>query len=130
MQIKSTKDIRDYQEVVYFGLSLRQLVCAALAILAAGSCYFLFRERLPGEVVSWISIVAAVPFAAFGFVKWHGMNMEQLIPMWYRSLFCLNRTIYYRPENMAALLVSEYLKESTEKEDKNAKNRKKRKSKA
>ncbi len=130
MQIKSTKDVRDYQEVVYFGLSLRQLVCAALAILAAGGCYFLFRKHLPGEVVSWISIVAAVPFAAFGFIKWHGMNMEQLIPMWYRSLFCLNRTIYYRPENKAALIVNEYLKESTEKEDKNAKNRKKRKSKA
>ena len=36
------------------------------------------------EVVSWLCIAGAVPFAAMGFVKYHGMNCEQLVWAWLR----------------------------------------------
>lgn len=128
MLIKSTKDLRNYQEVVYFGMNLRQLLFAGLALVSAAGVYFLLRGKLSNEVISWLCILAAAPFGAFGFVKWHGMNMEELILMWCRSWFCLNKTLYFRPQNGAKLLISDYLKE-IRKDEGNAKNRKGRKSK-
>lgn len=129
MQIKSTKDVRDYKEIVYFGMGVRQLVFTGFAIAAGVGSYFLLRDVLSSEALSWVCILLASPFAAFGFIKWHGMQMEQLIPMWYRSWFCLNRTLYFRPENHAKMVINEYLKD-LKKEDENAQDRKKCKGKA
>lgn len=129
MQIKSTKEVRDYKEIVYFGMNGRQFVFAVLAVLAGVGSYFLLRNVLSGEALSWVCMLFASPFAAFGFIKWHGMQMEQLIPMWYRSWFCLNKTLYFRPDNHAKLVINEYLKDIKTKEDGDAQIRKKRKSK-
>lgn len=130
MQIKSTKEVRDYKEMIYFGMNGRQLLFAGLAVAMGVGCYLLLRNRLSGELLSWVCIALSVPFAAFGFVKWHGMYMEQLIPMWYRSWFCLNKTLYFRPDNGAKQLIVEYLADKkTEEEEENVKNRKNRKNK-
>jgi hypothetical protein len=36
------------------------------------------------EAVSWLCIAGVVPFAAMGFVRYHGMNCEQLVWAWLR----------------------------------------------
>ena len=41
MQIKSNQDVREYKEVVYFGMTLRQLIFSALAAAAALGVYLL-----------------------------------------------------------------------------------------
>ena len=78
MEIKINKEICDYQEAIFFGLSLRQLLFSMLACGAAVGLYFLLRPYLGLEILSWMCIVGAAPFAALGFVTYHGMTAEQL----------------------------------------------------
>ena len=78
MEIKINKEIRDYTESIFFGLSIRQLVFSFLAIGVAVLLYFSLRSSLGTETVSWVCILGAAPFAAMGFVSYHGMTAEQL----------------------------------------------------
>ena len=101
--IKINKEIRNYTESVFFGLNLRQFVFSALACLIAVLFYFLFRRRFGVETVSWICILGALPMALFGFVRYHGMSLEQFLWTWLKSEFLLpkqlvsgSRNIYYQ----------------------------------
>ena len=79
MEIKINKEIRDYQESIIMGLSARQFLFSAAAVAAAVGVYFTLKKPLGAETVSWVSVLAAFPFAALGFVKYHGMTAEQFI---------------------------------------------------
>lgn len=129
MQIKTHKEVRNYQEVIYFGLTMRQLVCSILAAVTAVGIFFTVRGRLPMEVVSWLCILDAVPFGAFGFIRWHGMYMEDIIRVFIRSRIVLGKTVHFRPDNRGKALIVQYLKEK-EREEINAAKRKARKNKA
>lgn len=85
MEVKINKEIRDYTESVFFGLSIRQLVFSSLAVAVAVMLYFLLRGRLGTENLSWVCILAAAPFAAMGFVRYHGMHAEELLWAFLRS---------------------------------------------
>ena len=104
MEIKINKEIRDYKETAFFGLTLRQTVCSALGIGAAVAVYFLFRPVLGSEGVSWVCILAAVPFAALGFFRWHGMTAGRAVRAFFRSRFLDPSRLPYRtePEDAAA----------------------------
>lgn len=43
MEVKIPKEIREYQESIFFGLSARQFLCSLLAVGAAVGLYFLLR---------------------------------------------------------------------------------------
>lgn len=79
MQTRINREIRQYTESVFMGLSLRQLLCSCAAMGCATVCFFLLRGRLGTEALSWICILSAVPFAVLGFVSYNGMTAEQLI---------------------------------------------------
>ena len=54
MEIKIPKEIRDYQESIYFGLSARQFIFSVVAVVLAVGVYFIFKTVLGTEVVSWL----------------------------------------------------------------------------
>jgi hypothetical protein len=103
LEIKINKEIRDYTESIFFGLSLRQFACALCAILAAVGCYFGLRRYLGTEVTSWICLLGAAPFAALGFVKYNGMCFEQLAWAWLKSELLLRKTLVYQGKRGAEL---------------------------
>ena len=51
MEVKMNKEIRDYQESMFWGLSFRQCLFSVLAILAALGIYFVTR-KYAGEQVT------------------------------------------------------------------------------
>jgi len=85
LEVKINREIRNYTESMFFGLSLRQLVFSALAVAVAVGLYFLLKPYVGTETVSWMCIVGAAPFAALGFFTYHGMTAEQFIWAWLRS---------------------------------------------
>ena len=99
MEVKINKEIRDYTESVFFGLSIRQLVFSFLAVVVAVTLYFLFKGRLGTENLSWVCILAAFPFAAMGFVRYHGMNAEQLLWAFLRSEVIEPKEYTFEPQN-------------------------------
>ena len=96
MEIKINKEIKEYNETMFFGLSVRQLIFAILACGAAVGVYFGFRDILGTEVVSWLCIFAAAPFAALGFVTYHGMTAEKLLKAIIKSEFLMPRHLVYK----------------------------------
>ena len=87
MDVKINKEIRDYSESMFFGLSLRQFFFSALACGIAVLIYFRLEPLLGLETTSWICIVAAFPFALIGFLKYNGMTAEQFIWAWFKDVF-------------------------------------------
>ena len=85
MEVKINREIRDYTESMFFGLSLRQLIFALLAVGIAVLLYFGLKPYLGLETLSWLCILGAAPFAILGFVRYHGMNAEQFIWAWLRA---------------------------------------------
>ena len=71
MEIKINKEIRQYSEKIFFGLSLRQFICSALACGVAIGVYFLCKPVLNIETVSWLCMAGAVPFVLIGFMKYN-----------------------------------------------------------
>ena len=85
MEVKINREIRNYTESVFFGLSLRQFIFAILAVAVAVGLYFLLKPYVGTETVSWVCILGAAPFAAMGFVTYLGMKAEQFLWAWLRS---------------------------------------------
>lgn len=85
MEVKINREIRNYSESVFFGLSLRQCIFSVLAIAVAVALYFVLKPYVGLETVSWMCILGAAPFAALGFITYHGMTAEQFLWAWLRS---------------------------------------------
>ena len=85
MEVKINREIRNYQEAIFFGLTLRQFIFSVLAVGIAVGLYFGLIDLLGTEVTSWICILGAAPFAAIGFIKYNGLSFEQFIKAWFIS---------------------------------------------
>ncbi len=99
MEVKINKEIRDYTESVYFGLSLRQFIFSILACAMAVVLYFVFRPYFGIETLSWLCILGAAPFAAIGFIKYNGMNAEEFLLAYIRSEFLTPKELVFNPTN-------------------------------
>ena len=87
MEIRINKEIKDYHESLFFGLSTRQFICSVAAVGAAVGIYFGLKNYIDKETVSWLCIMAAAPIAVAGFFKYNGMNFEEFVGAWFRSEF-------------------------------------------
>ena len=97
MEIKVNREIRDYNEALFLGLSLRQLIFSALAIVVAVGVYFLLRDIVRLETLSWLCILCAAPFAALGFIRYNGMTAEKLLLCIFRTLV-MPKVLLAQPE--------------------------------
>lgn len=103
MEVKINKEISNYQESIFFGLSMRQFIFSVLAVIVAVVLYFTLNPYLGTETVSWVCVVGAAPFAAMGFFKYHGMTAEQFVINWIRTVLiepkCFkfqSKSVYYQ----------------------------------
>ena len=91
IEVRINKEVRDYNESLFFGLTLRQCLFALLAITVAVAAYFLLRGVVGEGQIGVVCILAAFPFALGGFFRYNGMTFEQFItafspaPRWGRN---------------------------------------------
>jgi hypothetical protein len=102
MEVKINREIREYTEAMFFGLSLRQFVFSLLAVAVAVGGYFLLKPYLGTETVSWVCVLGAAPFAAAGFLRYNGMTAERFIWAWVRSEFVVSKKLTFRAVNLYA----------------------------
>ena len=114
MAVKINREIRNFSESMFFGLSLRQFIFSLLAVGVAVGIYFGLKPVLGAETVSWLCILGAFPFAALGFVSYHGMTAEQLLLVLIRSEFLEPKQLVFEPKN----LYYEALRDTIEKHEK------------
>jgi hypothetical protein len=100
LEVKINREIRNYTESMFFGLSMRQFVFSVLAILVAVGLYFLLKPHFGTETVSWMCILGAAPFAALGFITYHGMTAEQFLWAWLRSELLEPKELRFESSNL------------------------------
>lgn len=123
IEIRIPKEIKNYREKLFFGLTLRQCLCAGAALLICVPLYIFGNKILPQEAVSWIVILVAVPLMLAGFFRYNDMMFEQFAVEFMFHNFTPQKRIYsYEPPFMEFrnLYLSEELAAEIEaKENKN-----------
>lgn len=99
MEVKINKEIRQYTESIFFGLSLRQFICSVLACIVAVGIYFIFKPIVDTGIVSWLCMAGAVPFVLLGFVKYNGMTAEKFFVAWLKSEVLTPKKLVFKPSN-------------------------------
>ena len=100
--VRINKEVRDYQESVFFGLSLRQLIFALLAVLVAVGVYFGLRNIVGTGEIGWMCVLAAFPFALGGFFTYNGMTFEKFLLALIRSELLYPKKLVFHSENLYA----------------------------
>ena len=102
MEVKINKEIRDFTESIFFGLSMRQFIFSILACLVAVILYFIFKPFFGIETLSWMCILGAIPFAVLGFVKYNNMTIEKIVVAWIKSEILMPKQLTFKAENIYA----------------------------
>jgi hypothetical protein len=118
MEVKINKDVREYTESMFFGLSLRQFIFSFIALVVAVVIYFWIKPFWGVETVSWMCVLGAAPFAVLGFVNYHGLNAEQLLWAWLKSEIIEPKKLIFE----SSTLYYDVLKENITKREKEAMN--------
>ena len=100
MEIEINKEIRNYNESIFFGLTLRQCIFSGMALIFSVLIYFILSPFLPIAIWSLICILAATPIAAIGFIKYNGMTAEQFVWAWIKSEFLMPKKLMFLPDNL------------------------------
>ena len=133
MEVKINKDIREFSESIFFGLSLRQFIFSVIACIVAVVLYFALKPYLGLETLSWICILGAAPFAVLGFVKYNGMTAEKFIVAVIKSEFLTPKKLTLKATNIYAQnfkpTIDKKLKQSLLKPQKKKKEKKDKKKK-
>ena len=111
MEVKVNKEIRNYTESIYFGLSLRQFIFSVLSCMMAVLLYFILRPYFGLETLSWVCIVGAAPFAVLGFITYNQMSAEQIIWAWIKCEILMPRTIKMETHDLYWDMLQPYFKE-------------------
>ena len=85
IEIKIPKEITDYKEKFLFGLTVRQLVSAVVALAICVPLFIFGKDYLGEDLVGWIIILVAIPVFAFGFFRYDGMPFEKCLALIYRQ---------------------------------------------
>jgi hypothetical protein len=113
MEVKINKEVRNYTESIFFGLSLRQFIFSILACGIAVLLYFILKDHFGIETLSWVCILGATPFAAIGFLTYNGMTAEKFLYAFIKSEYLIPKHLTFKPVNF----YYELLKDKIEKED-------------
>lgn len=100
MEVKINREIRAYTESMFFGLSLRQLIFSILSVGVAVGLYFGLRAHFGVETLSWMCILGAAPFAALGFITWHGMTAEKFVWAYLKSEILMPKRLTFHATNI------------------------------
>ena len=79
MQIPVNKNLDEYKDDFYKGLTLRQTVLSILTIIAGTGAFLLFHSvcGINQTLSLYLAFPTALPFAASGFLKIHGMSLQE-----------------------------------------------------
>lgn len=100
MEVKINREIRQYTESIFFGLSMRQFLFSIIALIVSVVLYFILKPYFGIETLSWVCILGACPFAVLGFVTYNGMTAEQFIFAWFKSEILTPKRLTFKATNI------------------------------
>lgn len=101
IEIRIPKEIKNYREKLFFGLTLRQCICAGVALFICVPLYMFGNKFLPQEAVSWLVLIIAAPLMLAGFFRYNDMTFEQFAIEYFFHIFTPQKRVYsYEPPFM------------------------------
>jgi len=100
LEVRINKEVRNYQEGLFFGLNLRQFIFSLLAIFAAAGTYFALHFLFGDVEVGWGCVLAEFPFALCGFFQYNGMTAENFVWALIKSELLYPKKLVFRSENL------------------------------
>ena len=79
IEVKIPAEIQEYKSKLIAGLSTRQVISIAGALAVTVPLGIIGRQYIPEDVLPWLIILAVVPFAGFGFLKFKDMQFEDFM---------------------------------------------------
>ena len=104
MERKINKEIREYREAMFWGLTLRQFFFSVLGLGISVGIYFLLRGRLGMEAVSWACIFGMLPCAMLGFVTYNKMPAEKFLWAVIKTELLTPKNLIFKPKNLCYAL--------------------------
>lgn len=115
IEIRIPKEIKNYREKLFFGLTLRQCICAGAALLICVPLYIFGSKFFSQEFISWLVVIIAAPLMLAGFFRYNDMTFEKFAVEWFYQMFAPQKRVYsFEPVFMD--LRREYLAEEHEDE--------------
>ena len=74
MIIEINKDIDRYQESVALGLTVKQLLYAALSLIAGAGIVLLLQKQIGLTLAAYVAVTVVAPLALQGFYQYNGMS--------------------------------------------------------
>lgn len=97
MVIEINKDIDRYQESVAMGLTVKQLIYAALSLIAGAGIVLLLQGQIGLTLSAYVAVPVVAPLALQGFYQYNGMSFIEV----------MKRKLYFAFQNRPLIYVSE-----------------------
>ena len=110
IEVRVPDEIKDYKESIVAGLSIRQLVCGAVA-LGCGIPTFLLLKNISNDVATYATMAVTVPAFCVGFIKKDGYTFEKYIKIRFKAMFGRSKRTYQTKGNLPPVEVEEYREE-------------------
>jgi hypothetical protein len=94
IEVKIPAEIQEYKSKLIAGLSTRQVISIAGALAVTVPLGVIGRQYIPEDVLPWLIILAVVPFAGFGFLKFKDMQFEDFMKAFLSMTFLPQIRVY------------------------------------
>ena len=96
MEIRINREIKEYTENVFLGLTLKQLICVIIASGMDILLYIKLRNVLPGGLIAAMGTAATLPPAVWGFCTFDTMSAGTLLRAIIKNHILSGGTLIYR----------------------------------
>lgn len=95
MIIEINKDIEDYKESVFFGMTAKQFISSILCLAVGGGTVFLLMPYVGLKIAAYITVPIVTPIAMSGFYSLNGMSYFEV---WKRRFYFAfgNKALTYK----------------------------------
>lgn len=88
------------QDNVIMGLSPRQSLFAGIGLVLGTIVYFVaYKKGYSSDISVLFTALVVIPFAALGFIKYHGLTFEKLVIAMIKQFFLMPKHLVSRVDN-------------------------------
>ncbi len=94
IEVRIPKEIKEYEDKIFFGLTVRQLISSIIAGVVSIFAYVYFLDYINEEILSYFIIIFDCFILSIGWVKYNGMRMEQFMFVFMEHMIYPQKRIY------------------------------------
>lgn len=94
IEVKLPAEIQEYKSKLIAGLSTRQVIAVAGALLMGVPIAVLGNGHISPDILPWIVIAVVVPFAGYGFFTFKGMRFEEFVRVFFMMNLFPQKRVY------------------------------------